>query len=36
MYNSNDAGNLDQQIDQLMNCKPLKEHEVKLLCEKVK
>jgi len=35
MLQSNDANNLDQQIDQLMQCKPLKENEVKLICEKV-
>ena len=35
MYNSSDANNLDQQIDQLMQCKPLKESDVKIMCEKV-
>lgn len=35
MINSSDANNYDAQIEQLMQCKPLKEHEVKILCEKV-
>lgn len=35
-FNSSDIGNLDSFIEQLMTCKPLKEAEVKFLCEKVK
>jgi hypothetical protein len=31
-----DISNLDNHIEQLMQCKPLKEAEVKFLCEKVK
>jgi hypothetical protein len=31
----NEIGNLDSYIEQLMQCKPLKESEVKFLCEKV-
>ena len=34
--NPNEIGNLDSYIEQLMQCKPLKESEVKFLCEKVK
>ena len=30
-----DFSNLDKQIEQLMNCKPLLEQEVKSLCDKV-
>ncbi len=30
-----DIGNLDRQIEILMDCKPLSETEVKQLCEKV-
>ncbi len=30
-----DIGNLDRYIEQLMDCKPLSESEVKSLCEKV-
>jgi hypothetical protein len=30
-----EIGNLDVFIDQLMTCKPLRENEVKFLCEKV-
>ena len=33
---STDIGSLDIQVTQLMTCKPLKESEVKFLCEKVK
>ena len=33
--NMNDIGNLDRQIEILMECKPLSETEVKQLCEKV-
>jgi serine/threonine-protein phosphatase 2A catalytic subunit len=33
--NPNEIGNLDNYIEQLMNCKPLKESEVKFLCDKV-
>ena len=33
--NSTDIGNLDKYIEQLMDCKPLGESEVKQLCEKV-
>ncbi|XP_043807131.1 serine/threonine-protein phosphatase PP2A catalytic subunit isoform X2 [Manihot esculenta] len=33
---SNTHGNLDEQINQLMQCKPLSEHEVRTLCEKAK
>ena len=33
--NGNEINNIDAQIEQLMNCKPLKEIEVKFLCEKV-
>jgi serine/threonine-protein phosphatase 2A catalytic subunit len=29
-------GNLDEQIEQLMQCKPLSEQEVRVLCEKAK
>jgi len=36
MLTSNDANNYDAHIEQLMQCKPLKENEVKALCEKVK
>ena len=32
---SSDLGNLDVQISTLMQCKPLKESEIKFLCEKV-
>ena len=32
----NEIGNLDGYIEQLMTCKPLKESEVKFLCEKVR
>lgn len=32
---SSDIGNLDKYIEQLMECKPLGEAEVKALCEKV-
>ena len=32
---STDIGNLDKYIEQLMDCKPLGEAEVKSLCEKV-
>jgi len=31
----NEARSLEQQIDELMQCKPLKENEVKIMCEKV-
>lgn len=34
--NSGEIGNLDNYIEQLVTCKPLKESEVKFLCEKVK
>lgn len=33
--NTSEVGNIDKQIEQLMQCKPLSEIEVKLLCEKV-
>jgi serine/threonine-protein phosphatase 2A catalytic subunit len=33
---SNVHGQLDAQIVQLMQCKPLPEHEVRALCEKAK
>ncbi|KAH9740707.1 serine/threonine-protein phosphatase PP2A-4 catalytic subunit [Citrus sinensis] len=33
---SNSHGNLDEQIAQLMQCKPLSEQEVRVLCEKAK
>ncbi|KAH8512395.1 hypothetical protein H0E87_005871 [Populus deltoides] len=33
---SNTHGNLDEQISQLMQCKPLSEQEVRALCEKAK
>ena len=33
--NSGEIGNLDNYIEQLMSCKPLKESEVRFLCEKV-
>lgn len=33
--NSNDAANLDKFIETLMECKPLRESEVKFICEKV-
>jgi hypothetical protein len=32
---SSDTNNLDAFIEQLLNCKPLRENEVKFLCEKV-
>ena len=32
----NEIGNLDGYIEQLLTCKPLKESEVKFLCEKVR
>lgn len=32
---SSEIGNLDSFIEQLLNCKPLRENEVKFLCEKV-
>ena len=35
MNNISDVNNLDNFIEQLMNCKPLKECEVRFLCEKV-
>lgn len=35
MLSANDANNYDQFIEQLMQCKPLKESEVKSMCEKV-
>lgn len=35
MLGTSDANNLDQYIEILMQCKPLKENEVKLVCEKV-
>ena len=34
--NNNEIGNLDIYVEQLMSCKPLKESEVRFLCEKVK
>lgn len=34
--NNSDISNLDRQIADLMDCKPLPEAEVKFLCEKVK
>lgn len=34
--NNSDISNLDRQIAELMECKPLPEAEVKFLCEKVK
>ncbi len=33
---SQDTSNLDAFIEQLQQCKPLKEAEVKFLCERVK
>lgn len=33
--NTLDYGNLDKQIESLLECKPLSESEVKALCEKV-
>ncbi|EOY32350.1 Phosphatase 2A-3 [Theobroma cacao] len=33
---SNSHGNLDEQISQLMQCKPLSEQEVRVLCDKAK
>lgn len=33
--NSNEIGNLDALIEQLVTCKPLKEADVKLICDKV-
>uniref|UniRef100_A0A7N0TIH4 Serine/threonine specific protein phosphatases domain-containing protein n=1 Tax=Kalanchoe fedtschenkoi TaxID=63787 RepID=A0A7N0TIH4_KALFE len=33
---SNSHGNLDEQIEQLMQCKPLSEQEVRMLCDKAK
>ena len=35
MLSSNDANNFEHHIEQLMQCKPLKENEVKLMCDKV-
>ncbi len=32
---SGEIGNLDSFIEQLLTCKPLKESEVKFLCDKV-
>ena len=32
---NNDISNLDKQISELMECKPLPEADVKFLCEKV-
>ncbi len=32
---SSDVSNIDKWIETLLDCKPLSEHEVKLLCEKV-
>jgi glutamate synthase domain-containing protein 2 len=34
-FSSSDINNLDNFIEQLSKCKPLKETEVKFLCEKV-
>lgn len=34
--NMGEIGNLDRQIETLMECKPLSETEVKQLCERVK
>ena len=34
-FNQSDIANLDRQIEQLLDCKPLPEGEVKALCEKV-
>lgn len=34
--NSSEIGNLDAYTEQLMSCKPLKESEVRFLCEKVR
>jgi hypothetical protein len=31
-----EINNLDSEIEQLLQCKPLKESEVKFLCEKVR
>jgi len=33
--NTSDIGNLDFYIEQLLTCKPLKESEVKFICDKV-
>lgn len=33
--NTSELGNLDSYIELLMQCKPLKESEVKFICEKV-
>lgn len=33
--NTSEVGNLDALIETLMQCKPLKESEVKFICEKV-
>ena len=35
MNSNNEVANLDRQTEQLLECKPLKEIEVKHLCEKV-
>ena len=35
ILNNEDISILDRQIDQLIEFKPIPEHEVKLLCEKV-
>jgi len=35
-FSSSDIGNLDAHISKLMQCKPIKESEVKYLCEKAK
>ncbi|CAN6453569.1 unnamed protein product [Victoria cruziana] len=36
LVSSNSHGNLDSQIVQLMQCKPLSEQEVRTLCDKAK
>ena len=33
---NNEIGNFDKYIEQLYECKPLAENDVKILCEKVK
>ena len=36
ILNNDDISSLDRQIEQLMDFKPVPEHEVKQLCEKVR
>jgi hypothetical protein len=36
ILNNEDISTLDRQIEQLIDFKPIPEHEVKMLCEKVR